>query len=301
MDQLTVLIMSLLSFKGIGNQSVLGYLNESKQHLKNFDFAELSTTKVSKIRKLLDEEIISNKTWQTANEVTLKRLQISLQENIQIINCFEDSYPKRLQNMANRPVLLYLKGNLRLLNEDKILAIVGTRTPRKSSQTWVFNITNELANNYVIVSGLAKGIDTVVQRQVVDCHKQTIAVLGSGLDMPIYPFENEDLAAEILNNNGLLVSTYPNGTKVYSHNLAARDEWQSALSDGVIVAETGMRGGTTNTINFAFQQEKLLMMYDDLELSGNQFFLNDTRIKPIKDCSDIFKQEKNHIEEIRRG
>ncbi|MFD1418246.1 DNA-processing protein DprA [Companilactobacillus keshanensis] len=296
MDQLTVLIMSLLSFKGIGNQAVIRYLNESKQHLKKFDFAEISTTKISKIRKLLNEGIISNKTWETTNEITLKRLQISFQKNIQIINYFEDNYPKKLQNMSNRPVLLYLKGNFRLLKAEKILAIVGTRTPKTVSQTWVSKIASELANDHVIVSGLAKGIDTMAQQQIVDCHRQTIAVLANGLDMPIYPYENEELAAEILANGGLLVSTYPNGTKVYSHNLAARDEWQSALSDGVIVAETGMRGGTTNTINFALEQEKLLMMYDHLELSGNQFFLNDTRIKSIKNYSDIIKQEKNHIE-----
>lgn len=289
MDRLTVFIMSLLSFKGIGNQTVLYYLRENKDHQKNLSYSELKKTRNFKIKKLINEKVISDTSFKDAQNNSLKKFKDSIKKNIEIINYFDDKYPRRLKKMSNRPVLLYLKGNIDLLNSDNTLAIVGTRSPNKNSLFWVSNTTSELMSDFVIISGLAKGIDTAVHENVVNGFKQTISILGQGLDMPTYPYENRDLANKIVETGGLLVSTYPNGTKVYSHNLAARDEWQSALSDGLIVAETGMRSGTTNTINFALQQNKEIMIFDDKELSGNQFFLNDSRIKPVSDSISIKK------------
>ncbi|WP_057764014.1 DNA-processing protein DprA [Companilactobacillus tucceti] len=289
MDRLTVFIMSLLSFKGIGNQTVLYYLRENKDRQKNLSYSELKKTRNFKIKKLINEKVISDTSFKDAQTNSLKKFKDSIKKNIEIINYFDDKYPRRLKNMSNRPVLLYLKGNIDLLNSDNTLAIVGTRSPNKNSLFWVSNTTSELMSDFVIISGLAKGIDTAVHENVVNGLKQTISILGQGLDMPTYPYENRDLANKIVETGGLLVSTYPNGTKVYSHNLAARDEWQSALSDGLIVAETGMRSGTTNTINFALQQNKEIMIFDDKELSGNQFFLNDSRIKPVSDSTAIKK------------
>ncbi|MFC6323382.1 DNA-processing protein DprA [Companilactobacillus baiquanensis] len=274
MDKLTILILSLLSFKGIGNQTVLNYLDESKNHRKDFSFTELRTTKIKKIQKLIVNKTITNKSWPKINQNSSKKLSDSLSKKIQIINCLDNEYPQRLKKISNRPVLLYLKGNKKLLNANKIITMVGTRTPSVTSQIWTEKIITDLSDEYVVISGLARGIDTIVHQAVVTNKRSTIAVLAHGLDMPIYPYENKDLALEILKAEGLLISTYPNGTKVYPHNLVARDEWQSALSDGLIVAETGIHSGTTNTINFSIKHQKKIMIFDDKKLEGNQHFLS---------------------------
>lgn len=288
MDKLTILIISLLSYKGIGNQTILNYLNESKKHQNDFSFAELRTTKVKKIKKLLVNKTITNKTWKRLNQDSSKKIQDGLSNNIQIINYLDDEYPKRLRNISNRPVLLYLKGNKKLLNADKTIAVVGTRTPTVSSQIWTEKVIKDLAGEYIVVSGLARGIDTIAHQTVVAGKGQTIAVLAHGLDMPIYPYENKDLADEILKMNGLLVSTHPNGTRVYSHNLAARDEWQSTLSDGLVVSETKINSGTTNTMNFSIKHDRPIMIFDDENLEGNQHFLSKGMCR-VKNHLDIKK------------
>jgi DNA processing protein len=152
--------------------------------------------------------------------------------------------------------LYFFKFRFELLNEEKSVAIIGTRNPSKFGIKMGYKISKLLASKgYSIVSGLAKGIDTEAHQGALNVMGKTVAILAHGLDMPIYPKENRALAEEIMESGGLLLSTYSNGTKLFPQYLAARDEWQSALSDGVIVIETGIKGGTNITVGHAIKQK----------------------------------------------
>jgi DNA processing protein len=110
---------------------------------------------------------------------------------------------------------------------------------------------------FVIVSGLAKGCDTVAHRGCLDAHGKTVAILGGGIDY-IYPKENRPLADEILNTGGCLLSEYKPGMKPQPSFFVERDRLQSGLSQAVIVIETDVKGGSMHTVGFALSQNRLV-------------------------------------------
>lgn len=144
---------------------------------------------------------------------------------------------------------LFVKGRI-LKKDKKAVAIVGTRTPTKYGRDVAYKFSFELARNGVtIVSGLARGIDTVAHNAALDAGGRTIAVLGSGLDV-IYPPENFSLAQKIA-ANGALVTQFPNGTKPLGKNFLIRNELVAKLSKAILVVEGSRRSGTISTANHA--------------------------------------------------
>jgi len=110
-------------------------------------------------------------------------------------------------------------------------------------------------NNVIVISGLAKGIDTYAHIGAIKKNASTIAVLGCGIDT-IYPSENEELADKILNQNGLIISEYVIGTKIEKYNFPARNRIVSGLSEGVLVVEAPKKSGALITVDFALEQGK---------------------------------------------
>lgn len=126
-------------------------------------------------------------------------------------------------------------------------------------------------NDYVIVSGLAKGTDSKAHEETIKNGGKTVAIMAAGLDQTIYPKENEPLAKEILRTGGALISEYKIGTKLFPQFLVARDRWQSGISDGVIAIETGIRGGTKNAMTASGYQKRPLGCPDVKEYLGVSF------------------------------
>jgi DNA processing protein len=193
--------------------------------------------------------------WSEANKIW----EVSQQNNIQIISRENEKYPKRLLQVSNPPVLLHIRGNINTLNKDCI-AIVGTREPTDYGIDAAKKLGAVFAEKgYVVVSGLASGIDTAAHRGALEVNGLTIAVLAHGLDT-IYPIKNKELAESILENNGTLVSEYSWGTKANLGYFIARDRIQSGLSLGVFVVETGIKGGTIHTVKFCKEQGRTLII-----------------------------------------
>ena len=137
-----------------------------------------------------------------------KYLEYMIKHNVDIISIQDDEYPQLLKNIYDPPVSLYIIGNKQILNNDAI-SIIGCR----DCSPYGSNVAKELAYNISkqkinIVSGLAKGIDSMAHKGVVLAKEKTIAVLGNGLDT-IYPKENIGLAKEILRKGGAIISEYP--------------------------------------------------------------------------------------------
>lgn len=144
---------------------------------------------------------------------------------------------------------LYVLGKI-LKSDSKAIAVVGSRKMSSRGERLTKKFVGKLvAVGFTIVSGLARGVDTVAHKAALKAKGRTIAVLGSGLDI-IYPPENKSLAEEII-KNGALVSPYPPGTKPYPKNFLARNRIIVSLSKAVLVIEGARRSGTLSTASWA--------------------------------------------------
>ncbi|MDD5094539.1 MAG: DNA-processing protein DprA [Dehalococcoidia bacterium] len=164
------------------------------------------------------------------------------------------SFPKRLKEIYDAPPVLYVRG--KLIPEDEwALAVVGTRHATMYGREVTQRLVTDLAaNHFTIVSGLARGIDTIAHRAALQAGGRTIAVFACGLDT-IYPPENQRLAEEIT-EHGALVSDYPLGIKPRAENFPQRNRIMSGLSLGVLVTESMESGGAMITANLALQQDR---------------------------------------------
>jgi len=165
-------------------------------------------------------------------------------------------YPLRLQQISTPPSVLYWQGELENA-ENPCLAFVGSRGCTAYGKQQTRRLVKELAQyipEMIIVSGLAKGIDTVAHEAALDCGLKTIAVLAGGLQH-IYPPENKKLAAEIL-KNGALVSEFPLGVKPLARNFPIRNRVISGLSMGIVVTEARQKSGAKITAAFALEQNR---------------------------------------------
>ncbi|MCK5213449.1 MAG: DNA-processing protein DprA, partial [Dehalococcoidia bacterium] len=173
---------------------------------------------------------------------------------IDALTCEDSRYPRRLLEVSDCPAVLYVRG--RLPDDDApLLAVVGTRGPTQYGKQVAAELVEGLVEQgIVIVSGLARGIDTVAHRETLKRGGTTMAVLASGLDL-VYPGENLNLAQEI-RQSGALVSEHPPGVKPRVESFPMRNRIMSGLSLGVLVVEAGERSGALITAHQAVDQNR---------------------------------------------
>ena len=208
------------------------------------------------------------------------------------VNMNSKYYPERLKYIDTPPKQLYCLGNLELLNYKNNLAIIGSRIcsdyGEKVAKEFAFNLAKE---NFAIVSGLAKGIDSFAHIGALNARGRTIAVLGSGLDN-IYPKENIKLVESIINKNGLVISEYPLGIRPLKQNFPARNRIISGLSDSVLVVEARKNSGTNITVDFALEQGKDVFVIPGNIYSktsdGTNFLITEGAI-PVLNYKDLLK------------
>lgn len=172
--------------------------------------------------------------------------------NILFLTPKDKTYPKLLHQIPSPPIVLYAKGNIKLLNNPQ-LAIIGTRKPTTYGINTAKNLTSELSQNgYVITSGLALGIDTVAHRAALKSHKPTIAVLGCGVDT-CYPQSHQSIYNQII-KTGVVVSEVPPRTRITRSGIITRNRIVSGLSQAIIVIEGALKSGTMITTRYALEQ-----------------------------------------------
>jgi len=178
----------------------------------------------------------------------LKNLSISF------ISYKDDNYPKNLIGLEDSPIVLYVRG--KLLEEDtKSIAIVGTRKNTLYGETITKAFTADLVKSgFTIVSGLARGIDTLAHKTALEEKGRTIAVLGCGLDQ-VYPPENSYLA-DIISKSGAVISEYPLEYKIRASNFVNRNRIISGISKATLVMEGAEKSGTLLTASQAAVQGK---------------------------------------------
>ena len=212
--------------------------------------------------------------------------------NIEIITIYDKHYPEKLKQIYDKPIVLYVKGNKKILNAFS-LAIIGCRENSKYGEIATKKLSYELAKKGIVtISGLARGIDSISHSAILQAKGKTIAVIGSGIDN-IYPKENIELANEIIKNGGAIVSEYIVGTKAEKMHFPARNRIISGMSDGVIVIEAKKKSGTMITVDFALEQGK-----DVFALPGNITSINSEGTNElIKNGAKIITNVQDILEE----
>lgn len=180
---------------------------------------------------------------------------VNQSENNHIIPFASKHFPKLLAEITNPPLLLFVKGNISVLNKPK-LAIVGSRCASSDGINIAKQFARDLVDkDFVVVSGLALGIDSAAHLGAINKPCSTIAVLGTGLDI-IYPSSNVELANKIISTQGAIISEYPIGAQVAKYNFPQRNRIISGLSLGVLVVEAREKSGSLITANFALEQNR---------------------------------------------
>lgn len=249
-------LLALSFIKGLCNTELVKYAcsNAGK---------EISLTYEDGIKNSSLNNKITASTWKKS----LKRAEVEIDKandlGISIISYLDKEYPINLLFLPDAPVVLYVQGDYRVLNHDKMVAVIGTRTPSRYGAKIDTEFSTILSRDgYVTVAGLAPGCDTYAHRATVKAGGQTVATMGNSLDQPIYPKENTDLAHAMIQHGGALVSSFHFGIPVSQENFPIRDEWQSGLSDGVLAIETAVKGGTRIAMHHATVEKKPLAVID---------------------------------------
>ena len=184
-------------------------------------------------------------------EAEMEKLE---RHNTKAFTWHDPGYPSRLKEIYDYPPIIYVKGSL-LPEDEWCLAVVGTRRSSVYGRQVTEEIVTDLTRSKItIVSGLARGIDSIAHRSALEAGGRTIAIFACGLDT-IYPGENTELARRII-QQGALVSEYPLGTRPRPENFPRRNRIMSGLSLGVLVVEANETSGAIITAHMAAEQNR---------------------------------------------
>jgi DNA processing protein len=250
-------LVALGRLRGVGARTVTAIARSlpSPEQLLEAPEAELRLVVGSRSFLPLTEGLAGD--WSVAWASATRHVEEHLARGITPIPFMDAAYPPLLRLIKDPPPILYARGREDVLTSTTTIAVVGTRNPTQRGLAVAHRVAQWFAEaGFVIVSGLAKGIDTAAHEGALG-HGRTVAVLGTPLDK-IYPAENKHLAGEIA-ETGALVSEYPIGFASHGQSFVERDRIQAGMSIAVVPVQTGLEGGTQHTIRFAEEQGRLIL------------------------------------------
>ncbi len=166
------------------------------------------------------------------------------------VTIFDEEYPRALKQLSNPPLVLYYYGDISIIKDfRKCIAIVGSRAADDYGIVATLDLSRELSEKYIIVSGLAKGIDSFAHQGAIEMEGKTVGVLGCGIDV-CYPIENAELYGK-MQDSQLIISEYPNFTEPKPANFPWRNRIIAGLSVATVVAQANQRSGTSLTVKWA--------------------------------------------------
>lgn len=239
----------------LGNVKIKSILNHFELPEDLFKCGENEFRRIPGIDSNITEEIFSTKKekdriFRVFDQIIGK----SEKSSVKIISILDIEFPENLKRIYDSPVLLYYKG--KLTDKDKYsLSIVGTRNPTEYGKYNCEKFTEQISNlNIPVISGFARGIDTIVHKTCLKNNNMTYAVFGCGIDV-VYPYENSKLYKELI-EKGALISEFPLGAKPDKMNFPRRNRIISGISLGTLVIESGIKGGALLTAEIAVDQDK---------------------------------------------
>lgn len=256
MDQAAYAV-ALKGIPGIGDRSAATLMRAFPDPQDMLEGADEQMAVLSqRLRRLVSE--ITPSRWKQLCDGASAWVASHREAGYLVIGWTDANYPGLLRLLPDFPVVLYVRGAAAVLQEALAVTVVGMRQPTNLGVLRARRLAANLAERGgVVVSGLARGIDTAAHQGVLDVGGRTLAVLANPIDM-VYPPENRTLAERIISTGGALVSEHGMGQQLARHAFVLRDRIQSGLSAATIVVQTGTTGGTMHTAGFAHQQGRLL-------------------------------------------
>jgi DNA processing protein len=213
--------------------------------------ASLTELEAMGMRAVSAQSLATGKSLELAQQECMK----AVEAGARIIALGDPEYPARLKEIYDPPVILFVKGCVEVLGRPGI-AMVGTRHPTPYGSGMAERLSTDLAaRGLVIISGLARGIDTASHRGAVAAKRKTVAVLGTGIDV-MYPKENTRLTEQIVALGGALITEFPVGTSPAPQNFPIRNRIISGMAVGVLVVEAAEYSGTRITSRLALEQNR---------------------------------------------
>lgn len=265
-------------------------LTQLENHFGNLEDAWKATPAELRHSGLDNGSIRAITSWQpkVSLEAEMEKLD---RYGVKVLTWHDPDYPSRLKEIYDYPPLLYVRGSL-LPEDEWCLAVVGTRRSTVYGRQVTEEIVADLARNRItIVSGLAKGIDSVAHHSALEVGGRSIAIFACGLDN-VYPSENAELARRIM-QRGALISEYPLGTRPRADNFPRRNRIMSGLSLGVLAVEAGESSGAMITAHLALEQNREVFAIPGSILSpasrGTNHLIQEGA-KLVRDYTDILEE-----------
>ena len=278
----------LSSLRGVGAATAVKLLDKMGSP-ENIFFADRDTYILNGVASREADLLMDKNLARTA-----QIMDACKEQGIRMLPLGDAEYPERLRNIYDPPVVLYIKGTLPVMDEEAAVAIAGTRkcTPYgiKTSERMGYELTRE---GCLVVSGLAKGIDSAAAKGALRAGGKVIGVLGCGPDI-VYPPENRSLFEDV-SAVGAIVSEYPPGTEVNARHFPARNRIISGLSCGVVIIEAPKKSGSLITAARALEQGRDVFAVpanaDSLASEGSNLLIKDGAIPVIsgKDVADEYR------------
>jgi DNA processing protein len=213
--------------------------------------ASLTELEASGIQAVSAQSLATGKSAELAREEIAR----AAASGVSVISMEDPAYPPRLKEIYDPPLILYIRGDVDVVAKPGI-AMVGTRHPTPYGSGMAERLACDLAaQGLVIISGMARGVDTASHRGAITAKGKTLAVFGTGVDV-IYPKENSRLSEQILAMGGALISEFPLGTFAAPQNFPIRNRILSGMSVGVLVVEAAEYSGTRITARCALEQNR---------------------------------------------
>jgi len=248
------------------------------------DYLDIDGIKPDDIKHLMQKDLSD------ANKI----ITSCIETGCRAVTYQDADYPDRLRNIYDPPLVFYVKGNLPYFDDEPVVGVVGTRKCTLYGITIAETVGYQLSRNgIIVVTGLARGVDTAATRGAMKGGTPVIGVIGSGLDI-IYPFENKEIYDDLF-SFGAVISEYPPGTPAVPHHFPARNRIISGLSLGVAVIEAPVKSGSLITAARALEQGRDVFALpgnvDAAACEGSNKLLREGAI-PFMSANDIIDEYK---------
>jgi DNA processing protein len=294
MDDFRVRLIALLHHSGMSWSKVLQFMKNDpslqsaihdEPRFCQYSLFPSSTNTISK-------SIPSLTSFQFEN--ISQKIEQYEKNGIKVITIFDESYPSLLKEIYQPPWVLFVKGELSLLEIQPKLAVVGSRKATQYGKNAIQIMFPPLVEKgVVIVSGLASGIDTLAHQYAMKNGGKTIAVIAGGV-YHIYPKENAELAKEMMKSQ-LVISEYPPDTKPLRWHFPARNRIISGLSNGTFIIEAKRKSGSLITANYAVNEGREVFSLPGSIFNQNSLGTNDL----IKQGAKLVMSSEDILEELR--
>lgn len=244
-------LTALSIIPGFGCRRVFNLLKHIEDPEEIFSLSKRKLRAVDGIGEASALSLLSFDDWDKVDQI----LADTDKSGSKIITMADSDYPPLLKQIYDPPVLFWMKGDPEALSKPGI-AVVGTRNTSAYGRNMAKKLTGELADQGMcIFSGLAYGIDSIAHKTALEHRASTVAVLGSGIDN-LYPKKNTALANDIVKSGGAVITEYPLGTNPDAVNFPVRNRIVSGMSLGVLVVESGIKGGSMITADLGLDQNR---------------------------------------------